>query len=289
MNLTKFSVFAVVFGLFLGCSTKENTIPITYKDAYKDIYSKNLDSILILPPLNLTTAADAGAYATHAISEPFLQKGYYVLPVNLTNAFFFTENLDDPRVIHKIPLEKLREVFGMKIVLYPVIHSWNTDYMVLASQVSVKMSFKAVEASTGNVLWDRSASYSSTADGKIDANSLTGLAINLLINATAAALNSANDYFPMARNVATVSAMNLPKSKYHPDFPNSWDEEYKLHNACKINDYGLYSNQICEQNKGWENGQPFYFVNSQKVFVSPAQKDEAGRYFYPVRNMTNNQ
>lgn len=284
MNLIKFSVLLVVFALFFGCSTKEHKILVSYKDAYKDIYSKNLDSILILPPLNLTTAADAGAYATHAISEPFLQKGYYVLPVNLTNAFFLTENLSDPSVIHQIPLSKLREVFGMKIVLYPIIHSWNTDYRVIASNVSVKMSFKAVEADTGNILWDRSATYSTTADGKIEGNSLTGLAISLLVNATAAALNSANDYFPMARNVATISSMNLPKSKYHPDFPSSWDEEYKLYNACRINDYGLYSNQICEQNKGWENGQPFYFVGSNKVFVSPAQKDEAGRYFYPIKS-----
>lgn len=216
-------VVFVIFAIFLaGCSVKEPNYP-SYKSHFPAANKLRNNTFLILPPLNKTTAADATKYASMALATPFVAKGYYVLPVSLTNAFFQTENLSDPEQIHKINIKKLGEIFGVDTVIYPVIHRWDTDYMIISSSVGANIELKAVDVKTGVTLWQLQGARSSDFEGQVKGETLLELAITLAISTTFASINSAVGYFDLAHSSVYEVARQIPYGKYHKNYEEMWD------------------------------------------------------------------
>ena len=150
--LFKFSV-VIFFILFLdGCTparTKGKEFPIMYEELPK--------SILLLPPMNQSTAADAKEYYSTTIQEPFSFSGYYTLPYEITSDILRQEGIYDTELLKDIPLDKFKEYFGADAVLFTTIKKWNLSYLIIASSLTISIDAKLKSTISGRVLWKYNA------------------------------------------------------------------------------------------------------------------------------------
>ncbi len=113
-NFLLCSVLAVIF--LSGCapmSTKLDEFPLMYEEQPV--------SILILPPINESTAADAKEYYSTTIQEPLALSGYYTLPYTITTDILKREGVYDSELLVDVPLSKFKEYFGADAVLFTTI------------------------------------------------------------------------------------------------------------------------------------------------------------------------
>jgi len=172
------------------------------------MYEKNPLSILIAPPINLSTAANAKEYYSTTITEPLSEYGYYVLPYELTAEILKAEGAYDSELFHNLPLSSFREYFNADAVLFTTIDKWDMSYLVLASFMTVGISCELKSTDTGDIMW----SYSGTLKVDLTDRSQKGL----LAQAIATAINSAvADYVPYARKANFMVLSTMPVGKYH--------------------------------------------------------------------------
>lgn len=131
-------------GAAAGCAT-----PLDY-GAYVAHWPR---SILVLPPRNDSVEALAPYSCVSTVTRPIAERGYYVFPVALVDAYMRENGLPTPAEMHAVPIEKLREVFGADAVLYLHITDWGTRYVVIQSVTSVKVSGRLVDTATGEAIW----------------------------------------------------------------------------------------------------------------------------------------
>src|SRR4030066_2094676 len=96
-------------------------------------------SILILPPMNETTAADAKEYYSTTIQEPLSFTGYYVFPYEVTAEILKMEGIYDAELLTNVSLPKFREYFGADAVLFTTIKKWDLSYIVIASTLTISV------------------------------------------------------------------------------------------------------------------------------------------------------
>ncbi|BCX78929.1 GNA1162 family protein [Campylobacter sp. 19-13652] len=273
--MRRFGYFLIVaFGLILaGCGS--STYFSTPADRYPNLKNYAPNTILVLPPVNKTSAADAPLYAMAAFSEPFIQQGYYLIPPSLSTAFFASENLSDPAQIATIAPEKLGDIFGADIIVYPVIWAWDTDYSVLSSRVGVGLSLKLVHAKMGHILYQDSGYYA-----KENAKSNNGGLLDLVANAITAAINTASDYFPIAQNATNQIILSKPVGKYHPDYTTQWSTKGEFISLFSLEGDKLYTQQ--EYAPYYDGAKPFFLNDGKRVYIIDELKKDGKRYYYPV-------
>lgn len=132
--------------LLLGCQ-------VTPYD-YSAIEQENPHSILVIPPLNHSVEVHAPYTYLSVISRPVAEKGYYVFPVSVVDAFFKENGLPTPAEMHAVPLDKIRQHIGADAVLYVTIEDWGQKYLLLSSTTVVKAHARLISTQTGNLLWD---------------------------------------------------------------------------------------------------------------------------------------
>jgi hypothetical protein len=166
-------------------------------------------SILVLPIINETTSAEAPDAVMCTLGNPLIQRGYYVFPVIPTNELLRSEGLFEGGQLYEIPAESFRETLGADAVLYVTLHSWDTDYAVITSSVSVSMTYRLVDTATGALLWENSATRVVTSD--TNSNSSGNLLADLIAMAVSAAVNAATqEYVPLARQANVMALKSLP-------------------------------------------------------------------------------
>lgn len=75
-----------IAGLFLAsCGTTTQTKFNAYPAMYDD---RQPLSVLVIPAINKTTAADATDYFNVTITEPLSNSGYYTMPVEIVKDIF---------------------------------------------------------------------------------------------------------------------------------------------------------------------------------------------------------
>jgi len=192
--------------IIVGCAEIE-----TKQDAFPKMYSAEKPlSILVLPAINKSTAADAGDLLNSTLTIPFADNGYYIMPISIVSDIFKREGIVEGAQLAGLPSSIFRANFGADAVLYVTINKWDTSYLVLAANVSVGMSYVLVSTKSSEVLW----SYDQTI--VVDtAGDSTGF---ILLDAIKTAVNTAmTDYIPIARRVNNTAVMTMPYGKYHPD------------------------------------------------------------------------
>ena len=81
-RLLKFMLVTLISVTFLsGCVTPTY---VTKADEFPGMYTEKPKSLLIMPPMNLSTAADAKDYYATTIEMPMAFQGFYVFPYQLT-------------------------------------------------------------------------------------------------------------------------------------------------------------------------------------------------------------
>jgi len=141
-----------------ACATME---PHDYT-AYREHMPR---SILVLPPLNESVDVNASYVWLSTITMPVAERGYYVFPVALVDAFMKDNGLPGPDEMHAVSLQKLREVFGADAVLYVVIEDWGQKYVVLSSNTVVRARARLVDTATGIEIWQGRADFTESSSG----------------------------------------------------------------------------------------------------------------------------
>jgi hypothetical protein len=208
-NKMKNKIIILILSLIIinGCAI------ITKGEAFPKMYKEKPVSILVLPPINESTAADAKEYYSTTIAEPLSFAGYYVFPIEIVNEVLKQEGIYDTELIVDLDPSKFKEYFGADAVLFTKIIAWNTSYYVMGGNVKVHIAFDLVSTKTGETLWSYNDKL--TVDTTADDNELGGAAGLLLQLAATAVQTAAQDYTPLAKKVNTTVLKTIPFGIYH--------------------------------------------------------------------------
>jgi hypothetical protein len=201
---------AALAGLLLaGCATK----PFDYTN----LRQHPPRSIVVLPPLNQSTAVQGTYGYLSTVTRPLAELGYYVFPVAVVDQFLKENGLPTAGEMHAAPLEKFAEILGADAVLFVTLEQYGTTYQIINSATTVKAKAKLVDTRTGLLLWE----------GMGLAQQNTGSSGNLIADAIAAALgqiinsstDSAHDVSRMANfSLFYTQDRGLLFGPYHPKY-----------------------------------------------------------------------
>ena len=183
---------------------------------YTKFFENHPRSVLVLPPFNESTAVDAPILFNTTVSRPFGEKGYYVFPVFLTKDVLLDMGLSDEGLLKETPLQTFKDVFGADAVLYITVKEWVTTYLAIVSSVTVKASYKLVDTTTEEVLWDRTESITKESGGS-GLGALVSAALNAMLT----------DYRPLARqinlHVVSKPSAGLPAGPYQQNYKKDYN------------------------------------------------------------------
>lgn len=189
-------IFLASIVFLAGCQTME---PYDYSL----LMEHKPRSVLVLPPTNDSVDIAAPYTYLSTITKPLAEKGYYVFPVAVIDAFMKENGLPTPAEMNAVPLEKLHEQIGPDAVLYTNIEEWGQKYRVLSSDTVVNASMKLVDTRTGLTLWDAQAyAIQSSDDG---GGGLAGALIGAIVTQIA---GSIADRTPAVATMANNAAIN---------------------------------------------------------------------------------
>ncbi len=199
----KYCVSLLVVLFASSCAT---TYPV---EDYALFYERQPRTILILPVFNETTSAEAPAAFQSTIASPLIQRGYYIFPTLPTIAIMRAEGVFEGEQLKSVPPQRYKELLDADAVLYITIHSWDTTYLVIASGVSVSMTYELVDTETGETLWKDSGTRTVQSDS-------SGGLIGAMINAALTALTV--EYVDLARSANAQALDSLPAGPMHADY-----------------------------------------------------------------------
>ena len=180
------------------------------------MYEEKPVSILVLPPINTTTAADAKDYYATTIAGPLALRGFYVLPIEVTSDILKSQGIYDTETILHQPVAKFKQYFGADAVLYTEITKWSTAYAVVAANLTVAFHATLKSTATERVLWEYSGTVVVDLTGRSNSgNPLADLIVGAVATSIAAA---AADYVPYATQTNVQILQTIPVGKYHEDY-----------------------------------------------------------------------
>lgn len=206
MNMIYKVLFAslVILGLS-GCVSQQF---ITKQEAFPDMYKEATKTILVVPAINNTTAAEATEYYATTVSEPLTRSGYYVLPIELTTKLLQEQGIVDGTQLENSSHTLFKDLYGADAVLFVTINEWDTSYYVVGGNVTVGVGYVMKSTQTGNIIWQ----YSDRVIINTGGNSGGGL-IGAIIST---AINTAmTDYVPVAKRVNYMAISSMPVGSYH--------------------------------------------------------------------------
>jgi hypothetical protein len=198
------NIAALLFLIVLsGCQT----VQVTKGEAFPNMYGEKPASILVVPAINSTTAADAAALYSTTIAMPLAESGYYVFSIPFVEQFLQREGITDGEQVSHIPLSKFKEMFGADAVLFVTLNSWDTNYYVTGGNVTVGAKFELKSTTSNQTLWQYD---------DVVVHNTSGNSGNLIADIITTALTTALvDYVPIAHVVNQRIVNSMPVGKYH--------------------------------------------------------------------------
>ncbi|MFK4765176.1 GNA1162 family protein [Desulfobaculum sp. SPO524] len=207
MHMSVRLMAVVLCAVLLGGCAKT----VTKQDRFPGMYEEEPTSILLLPPMNQSTAADAKQYYSTTIQEPLSQSGYYTFPMPITDEILKQEGVYDTEMLYNLPVNKFKEYFGADAVLFTTIRKWDLVYMVIAGNLTVSFDSEIRSTTTNRVLWKYNGTVVVDLSGGGGADP-----ISLVFKAVVTAVNcAAADYVPYAKLANYRAYSALPVGKYH--------------------------------------------------------------------------
>ncbi|MEA3330672.1 MAG: DUF799 family lipoprotein [Campylobacterota bacterium] len=221
IKLLTIPVLLVAMLMVSGCAPKL----ITKGDAFPKMYEEQPRSLLILPPMNESTDAEAKGYYMTTVEMPFALMGYYTFPVEMVSDIMKQEGVYDTELLYNMPLNKFNEYFGADAVLYTRIKKWDVSYMVISSSLTVSIEAEIVSTKSSQQLWKYTGTIVVDLSGGNSGGSLAGL----VTSAIATAINTAAaDYVKYARVANSRLIYTLPVGPYHEQHLK--DQSIELYN-----------------------------------------------------------
>lgn len=212
---------AAILLLITACAPPMVTLGSTFPAMYQNPPA----SILILPPINKSTAADAKEYFACSLAEAVGMKGYYTMPVEPVFNVLRDEGMYDTETITPAVLGNLKKYFGADAVLISSIEEWEKSWALVSGSLKITAKFALLSTATADTLWDFTTKTTVRIKSQSD---------NIFAAALESAIKTAvEDYFPncLTANITTMDA-TLPYGKHHPEF--NMDAE----NTIPANKYG---------------------------------------------------
>lgn len=202
----------LLLGVMLSGCVVQQTTKTSKIAEFPQMYEEDPASILILPPINESTDAEAKDYYSTTIPIPLILHGYYVFPYELTAEILKQEGIYDSELLRDIPLNKFYDYFGADALLFTTIKKWDLSYLVLTSSLTVSIDCVIKSTQTSNILWSYNGQVVVDLGGGSGGNSMAGFIIQAVVTA---AQTASADYVRHART-ATHRAMGaLPYGRYH--------------------------------------------------------------------------
>jgi hypothetical protein len=198
--------YIIAVGYFVAsCSG----LPVQTKlEAYPAMYDDRKPlSVLVIPAINNSTAAEATDYFNVTITEPLSNVGYYTMPVEIVKDIFLKEGIVDSTMIKGLPTTIFKKNFGADAVLFVTINKWDKQYIVLAGNVTVSMDYVMLSTETSEIIWQYSATQ--TIDTTAESS---GFIIADLIST--AITTATTDYVPIAKQANYQAFYALPHGGY---------------------------------------------------------------------------
>ena len=151
--LLRLGVLGLSVGLLAGCATQSGVQPETVQAAAAKKMGQ-IESILILPPKNITHDVDASNAIYASTQRPLAESGYYVVPISVVDQVLKANGVTVADQAHEISTEKLHWVFGADAALYITVTEYGSKFQFLNSQSVVAIHARLVNLSSGEVLWD---------------------------------------------------------------------------------------------------------------------------------------
>ncbi len=210
----RFLCLAVVAGLlaalFAGCATPPET-------DYTNFRAHRPRSILVLPPLNESTAVEATYGYLSTVTMPLAEMGYYVFPVAVVDHFLKENGMPTAGEMQQAPLDKLHSVLGADAVLYTTLVQYGTKYQIINSQTSVSVKGRLVDTRTGLLLWEGTglAQQNSGGSGNLIADAIAAVITQAVNSST----DQAHDVSKLANvNLLCIKNRGVLYGPYHPQF-----------------------------------------------------------------------
>jgi hypothetical protein len=206
-----FAILAVAACLLAGCRTVK---PYDYTN----FRAHPPRSILVLPPLNESTAVEGTYGYLTTVTRPVAERGYYVFPVAVVDQFMKDNGLPTANEMQQAPLAKFAEVTGADAVMFLDLKQYGSHYQVLSSVVVVEVSAKLVDSRTGILLWEGHGTAQQNSSG--GSGNLLG---DLIAAAITQALNKHTDRAHQVSRLANATLFlpeqtGLPYGPYSPKY-----------------------------------------------------------------------
>lgn len=175
-------------------------------------------SILVLPPLNESTAVEGTWGYLSTVSRPLAERGFYVFPVAVVDQFLRENGLPGAGEMHQVPLSKVVEILGADAVLFITVEQYGTKYQVINTTTIVKARAKLVDTRTGLLLWEGKTvvqQNSNSGSGGLLAALVTAALTQVLNTSTDAAHNLSGPANVILFNTKDQGLLYGP---YHPKY-----------------------------------------------------------------------
>lgn len=183
----------------------------TRESQYPKVYDEKPITLLVMPPINNTTFAEAKDLLYTSIARPLAEAGYYVISPLLATDVLKAEGVYDSEKLFDAPLADLQKLFGADAVVFSVIDSWEKRDRGIATGIRYVIK----SAHTDEVLFDRNC------DIYLDLSvySAIGGTLGSIVNLAASAINSATaEHIEAARKSNYYIFSDLPRGEYSPEF-----------------------------------------------------------------------
>jgi len=188
-------------------------------ELYPSMYKEMPKTVLVLPAVNHSTAADAPNLYASTVAQPLANAGFYVFPTEVTNKFLKNEGLTSGEQLSAVPVQKFAKTFGADAVLYVTIDKWDTNYYVIGGNVTVGIDYLLKSAKTGAELWSYSNETKVDTSGGNTGGGLLGKIIATAIS------TSTQDYVPLANRVNYMALNSIPFGEYHKLYGKDKDQQ----------------------------------------------------------------
>lgn len=199
---------------FTSCTV---TNPVLKSVAYKKMYDEKPVSVLVMPPINRSTAVDAKEYFHSTLLVPLANAGYYVIPPFLSMEMLKKESAYDSEMFLNAPLQKFGEIFGADMVLFAVIDNWTKTY----GYVTVGVEYIVKSTKTNEILYSRKGTVKYSTSVQVSGGGLIGALASVAATAISTA---ATQYIGVARACNKYTLSDIPLGEFAPVNPKESEE-----------------------------------------------------------------
>lgn len=200
-----------------SCATKQQIT--TRETQYPKMYEEKPLSIVIMPPINQTTHAEAKDYFYTTLYTPLCEKGYYVFSPMMTLEMFQSESAYDAEQFIEADLSQFRNILGADAAMFTIIKSWKRNNV--GGKLTAGVEYILRSTKTGETIYSREGLIKVDTSVKSGGGGLLGALVDLAATAISTA---ATDKVVAGRKCTAFVLSDMPEGKYGAKF----DQDQKL-------------------------------------------------------------